>query len=221
MADIDRTVLRATPNAPGRVVLLTGPSSSGKSTIARHLQDALPEPFLVLGVDTFVSMVPRRLKGPDATEGFRWVAETAEEGGAHTRVVRGEYGDRVIEAMQAALVAMARAGLNLIVEDVIADRAKLDGYLRALDGVDVTFFRLDAPLEILDERERQRPDRVRGTARGTRMDVARADAYDLVLDTSAVEPTDAAVQLAAAMRTPHPRAFDRLSARTRTRRLGR
>ena len=50
------------PHGPGRVILLNGASSSGKSTLAAALQAALDEPFLHVSSDRFVAagMLPSR-----------------------------------------------------------------------------------------------------------------------------------------------------------------
>lgn len=46
-----------------QVVLLNGPSSSGKSAIAQELHAMMPDPWLLLGIDTFTPMLPFRLLG--------------------------------------------------------------------------------------------------------------------------------------------------------------
>jgi len=46
-----------------QIVLLNGASSSGKSTIAEELQSIMPDPWLLLGIDTFTPMLPFRLLG--------------------------------------------------------------------------------------------------------------------------------------------------------------
>lgn len=41
-----------------QVIVLNGGSSSGKSSIARCLQELLPDPWLTLGADTLVDALP-------------------------------------------------------------------------------------------------------------------------------------------------------------------
>jgi chloramphenicol 3-O-phosphotransferase len=52
------------------IILLNGTSSAGKTTLAKALQDALPTPYLVIGIDT----------GPDAwaSDASRYVAVNRE-----------------------------------------------------------------------------------------------------------------------------------------------
>jgi len=43
-----------------KIIFLNGTSSSGKSTLIKGLQAALDEPFLELGLDKFIWMLPKR-----------------------------------------------------------------------------------------------------------------------------------------------------------------
>jgi len=42
----------------GKVILLNGTSSSGKSTIAKELRRVLPEPYLYVSIDEFLHQLP-------------------------------------------------------------------------------------------------------------------------------------------------------------------
>jgi len=44
----------------GTIIFLTGASSSGKTTLLRSLQKHLPEPYLDMGIDRFIWMMPSR-----------------------------------------------------------------------------------------------------------------------------------------------------------------
>ncbi len=46
--------------AHGTVVLLNGTSSSGKTSIARALQDIIDEPYLHTGIDEYSPHIPAR-----------------------------------------------------------------------------------------------------------------------------------------------------------------
>ena len=41
-----------------KIIILNGPSSSGKTSIARSIQRLSDEPWLTLGIDTFIHMTP-------------------------------------------------------------------------------------------------------------------------------------------------------------------
>jgi chloramphenicol 3-O phosphotransferase len=49
-------------------VIVNGGSSSGKTSIVRHVQDMLTEPWLAMGIDDFVDSLPAALQ--QSPEGF-------------------------------------------------------------------------------------------------------------------------------------------------------
>lgn len=58
-----------------KVIFLNGPSSSGKTSIAKALQYLLPEPYMLLGIDKMISMMPEHLnnwQGKKVERGFWW-----------------------------------------------------------------------------------------------------------------------------------------------------
>jgi len=42
------------PNSRVQIIYLNGPSSSGKTTLAKALQDVFEEPFLHVGIDKII-----------------------------------------------------------------------------------------------------------------------------------------------------------------------
>ncbi|HEX5304398.1 MAG TPA: hypothetical protein VFW50_46130 [Streptosporangiaceae bacterium] len=62
---------RPPDRGPGRIIFLNGASSSGKSTLAKAMQEGLPEPFLHVSSDHMVAsgMLPAR-RDPDGP--FAW-----------------------------------------------------------------------------------------------------------------------------------------------------
>jgi chloramphenicol 3-O phosphotransferase len=42
------------------IIVLNGTSSAGKTTLGKALQDVLPTPYLLIGIDTVVFALPRR-----------------------------------------------------------------------------------------------------------------------------------------------------------------
>lgn len=89
-----------------QVIVLNGGSSSGKSSIARALQENLPGTWLTFGVDTFVDALPARGDSPRAGITFEpdgTITLSAE----HRALERNWY---------TGLSAMARAGSRLILD---------------------------------------------------------------------------------------------------------
>jgi chloramphenicol 3-O phosphotransferase len=191
------------PAVAGRVIYLNGTSSAGKTSIALALQDVLDEPFIRVGVDTFIEMLPRRLFSAPPFE-------PAPGGGIRPRAALRE---TIRQPMPGTLAAIAATN-DLIVDDVVNGSDWLRSIVRALAPFTVLFVGVFCPLEELERRERARGDRMAGVARGM-LEPAHAHAlYDFTVDTSVMTP----VQCADAIKDrliagPHPTAFKELAAR--------
>jgi chloramphenicol 3-O phosphotransferase len=162
--------------APGRVLLLNGASSSGKSTLATALQEALDEPFLHVSSDHFVAagMLPRRR---DDDGPFDW-----------WRHVR----PRFFAGFHRCLPALAQAGNDLIIEHVIEFHAWREELARLLADLDVFIIGVHCSLDELDRRERARGDRRIGEGRAhvTIDRIHTFGPYDLEVDTTAGVSTE-------------------------------
>ena len=179
----------------GRVIVLNGTTSAGKTTLAKLLQRELAargEPWLVIGLDDFMARSPAdwfrigNHVGSHAEEGI--VFETVD--GAIERRV-GPWGRTVLAGYRGAVAGMARAGLHVIVDEVMLSAEDWDGWQQELTGLDVTWVAVDAALDIVLERERERGDRVIGMA-AAQYDVVHAFAtYDVRVDTGTLTPTEA------------------------------
>jgi chloramphenicol 3-O phosphotransferase len=192
----------------GRVILLNGTSSSGKTTIARAFQRLAPDPWLRLGIDSFWGAVDGRWMefGERASEGFRWV----DRGERGFEIVPGEAGRRLASGMRAAVAAAARAGNDVIADDVLLDQGWPAEWAAALAGLETLFVAVVVPIDVLEERERRRGDRILGESRA-QVDVVHAGlSYDLQLDGTAGPERSAADIESALESAPRPRALDRL-----------
>jgi chloramphenicol 3-O phosphotransferase len=132
----------------GKIILLNGASSAGKSTLARGLQAALPEPFWHYSIDHLIAanILPHeRVKQGD----FTW------------RDLRPSFFD----GFHRSIPAFAEAGNNLIVEHIVETREWMDRLLHLLGPLDVFFVGVHCPLPELERRERERGDRPIGDAR--------------------------------------------------------
>lgn len=167
------------------VVLLNGVSSVGKGSVARALQRLAARPLLHVQMDAFLEMMPPGSFGdPDG-----YVFETRQEGGKPvTAITSGPILQTAMQAMRAAVAAMAGAGADLVVDEVIWDAADLADYRRRLAKHDFRIVGLFAPLEVIERRERARGDRALGLARWQYDKVHAGMAYDLELDTSVATP---------------------------------
>jgi chloramphenicol 3-O phosphotransferase len=180
------------------VIVLNGTSSAGKSTLARELQVMLTdagECWLVMSQDDFFARIPFAW----LTYGRQHVGVLAERGialsivdGVLRRQV-GPVGRQLLEAYRAAIAATARAGVNVIVDEVLVDDDDWRSWQRHLADVEVCWVGVMAPLEVVEQRERQREDRFDGLAR-SEYDIVHVHAnYDLTVDTAVLDPRQAAI----------------------------
>jgi len=176
------------------VILVNGPSSAGKTTLCRALQAAIEEPYLVTAFDDFVFMAaPRYYRGADTAHqgehdlytalGVEMVT-TSPAGAPPTVTARfGPVFRRILDAMAPAVRALVDGGNAVIFDHVLHDRAMQESCRRAFDGLDVFSVGVTCPVEILEERERERGDRVLGRARGLAGVVHGFLSYDIMVDT--------------------------------------
>ena len=185
------------------MIVLDGTSSSGKTTLAKGLQERLiadGELWIVTGVDDYFAKLPREWsawltrRGRYADEG---VIFDTSSGAFEMRM--GPVGDTMLRAYRDSVGAMARAGLNMIVDDVQLRPVEWEMWQHALDGLEVTWVKVRIDLEILEAREDARADRVIGMARWQYDQVHRFLDYDVVIDTGVLDPDAAADALVSAL----------------------
>lgn len=170
------------------IILLNGVGSAGKSSIAKALQTITAEPFLHVAMDAFLDMMPARYW--DHPDGL--VFETVQQDGRPAVVIKsGPVVDRTLIGMRHAVAAMARAGNNLIVDDVLLEN-EMAQYAALLADVIFHAVGVFAPLDVLEARERARGDRLIGLARWQYDRVHQGKRYALELDTGKSTPMECA-----------------------------
>lgn len=198
----------------GTVVYLNGPSSSGKHSIIAALQEQMDEPYFSLGIDACFSNFPDRYigDGPNASEGFPWVFD---EGGRLVRSTTGPYGERLMRGLYTAVAALAAAGTNVAVDDVMYESWMVPACARTLAETHGYFVGVRCRLEVCEARERSRADRPPGLAVCNHHLVHRNALYDLEVDTSNTSAEACAARIRAHLAGHPPLAFRRLATQNR------
>jgi chloramphenicol 3-O phosphotransferase len=150
----------------GRVIFLNGPSSSGKTTIAKEFQRAAHEPHLHISIDAFLHQLP---------------ASFLED---HTAVAREL--PRLLAGFSSSAAAIARAGNDVIVDTVLQEPSWIAPCVMEFEGLEVFFVAVRCSLDVLESRENARGDRRRGMARYQHDRVHSHGVYDIEIDTSAM-----------------------------------
>ncbi|MFG2823006.1 chloramphenicol phosphotransferase CPT [Kitasatospora sp. NPDC048365] len=162
-----------------QVIVLNGGSSSGKTSLARGLQDLLPDPWLAFSVDTLVDALPARLR-----EGGEGIAADTDT------VAVGDTFRRLDTAWAHGIAAMARAGAHVLVDDVfLGGPASQARWREALAGLGVLWVGVHCAPAVAAAREAARGDRATGMAAAQATAVHRGVHYDVEVDTG-TDPLD-------------------------------
>lgn len=153
----------------GRLILVHGASSAGKSTLCRAAQRVLPAPFLYHSPDLyFRDALPPGWR--DLRDGF-------------------------FAAFHRTYRVFSEQGVDVISDYIIESPEAFAELTSELEGIDVFWVGLHTPLEMLEQRERARGDRPVGDARRDLETVHTFRAYDLDLD--GTQPPDVNAHLLA------------------------
>lgn len=159
------------------IILLNGTSSSGKSTLAKALQQALPTPYLHLGIDTVVfALPPRYLDLPHWHEVI------------NGHVTPGPVGDRLIQTLHRMVATAADSGWDVVVDHVLLSERWAADAVRTLGRHPMIMVGVRCPLAEVVRRERQRKDRTIGQAAAQFGIVHEHVRYDIEVDTAVHRP---------------------------------
>ena len=155
-------------DTPGKLILLNGASSAGKSTLCRALQAQMPVPFLQFSLDFFMfghQVLPAR-RDPEGP--FAWKT-------MRPKLFGGYFG---------CITALAATGNNLVIDYIIETPEQLSQLSRAVGAFDVFLVGVHCPLPELERRERARGDRRQGDAGRDYQTVHTFTPYDFEVDST-------------------------------------
>ena len=187
----------------GRVVILNGASSAGKTTIAEKFvaeRASRGEWWLAVALDDFLAkLVPEWFAAPDhtgefATEGVRFVPSSLG-----LAVELGPDGRRLLTLFRTMVADAARLGFDVIVDEVMFEATAVDEWRTTLVGLDVTWVAVRCDADVAEAREATRGDRYIGLARALTDVVHRHATYDIDLDTTDTSPDELVSRLDAAL----------------------
>jgi chloramphenicol 3-O phosphotransferase len=184
------------------IIFLNGSSSSGKTTLGKAMQDAFTHPYLLFGCDDLFFMSPKRYYG-DADSASQSHKDGFTKQGVEMIEVQkpGEpisihfkYGPvfrRIIFSMAPVVATLVKQGNSVIFDHVLHDQEMYDDCKKCFADFYVLSVGIFCPLAILEQREKQRGDRVLGLARGLFNIVHSFCDYDIDIDTSMTSVEDA------------------------------
>ncbi len=182
----------------GKIIIINGTSSSGKTSIVHALQSALTEPYLEAGIDKFIFMLPDRYLDRPLWDDVLGLADHA-----------GETGFALVHGMHSAIRALSLAGLNLVADHVLVEPAWARECAEMFSGHSAYLVGVTCPLDILEKRERSRKNRTLGQAKLQFPIIHKYAQYDVEIDTSTSSPQECAERILSRMAEP-PRALSRM-----------
>ena len=167
-------------NQQGRLIILNGGSSADKTTLERTLQSELADPWLLVGIDLLIwTLPPEMINDPDGL--------SVREG----VISRGELFMPLYFGFQTAVAALARCGVNVLVDDITVDGlADQELWNQVLQGLEVCWIGVHCAPEIAAAREAGRGGRLPGAARHQALSVHEGVRYDVEVDTGAIDLHD-------------------------------
>lgn len=157
-----------------KVILLNGPSSSGKSTLSKALQKAIyearKEEYDIVSLDDFLKMsVDDVIYEDDVFEISPQICSTSLEG--------------------------LKAGHGVIIDHVITSQRIFEQLMDAIQEYTLVLIHVTCPLQELQKREIQRNNRCIGSAEASFEYLYPKDGYDLTVDTLASSSEDIALEI--------------------------
>ncbi|WMJ88690.1 chloramphenicol phosphotransferase CPT family protein [Anaerocolumna sp. MB42-C2] len=144
----------------GKIILLNGVSSSGKTTLAKELQKVLQEPYFHLSYDTFFFMMPQKYFGYD-----------------------NEVCESMINLLHNCIVTFTKLKANVIIDHVFYKKSMLLDCINLLKDYPVLFVGVHCPLNELERREKERGNRRVGQAKEQLEFFHKNEIYDIEVDT--------------------------------------
>jgi len=177
----------------GKIIIINGASSSGKTTLALAAQKEFDVPFLRFSFDLFLDN--KALPLDQIRSGtFSWDA-------IRPSVFRG---------LHQCLPALTNAGNNLIFDHIIESKFWLEDLLHAVSGLDVFFVGLHCSLPELERREAERGNRHSGEARADLETVHSITSYDLELNSENASEDNVRLLIEAWKKRKRPSALDKM-----------
>ena len=157
----------------GTIIILNGPSSSGKSTLSRNLQKLWPKPLYYTSYD----LVEEEMSP------YQYSRHTYEN---HPDPVKD-----FLDVMYTTAAAMAHMGRDVVIDNCLFDTEDIiDLCRRRLDGIPQVWVRVKLDQDELDRREKARGNRAIGKARWQAEHITpkEDEAYDVIVDTGNPSP---------------------------------
>ncbi|CAN7289648.1 chloramphenicol phosphotransferase CPT family protein [Rossellomorea sp. LjRoot5] len=157
------------------IIILNGGSSSGKTTLAKRLQNSFSEPWLRFSIDDLIESMPDAMLKKDS--GIKLNEDGSVSPGANFRELESAWMHGIGE--------MAQRGARIIIDDVFLNGVEARKRWEAcLEGLQVLWVGVFCDPVVAATREKDRGDRIEGMAVSQATIVHKDMNYDVTVDTS-------------------------------------
>jgi chloramphenicol 3-O phosphotransferase len=161
-----------------QIILLNGPSSSGKSTLSKALQGLIEEKrnekFVIVSIDDFMKL---------STEETIYEDDVFE--------ISGDMCTSALEAL--------KTSSGVIIDHVITSERIFRQLTAMLGQYHIHSVHVTCPLNVLLQREYARKNRCLGSAESSYTYLFPKDEYDLTVDTSIMTPAECSAKIYGAL----------------------
>lgn len=196
------------------VIFLNGCGSAGKTSIARSIQHLSTKPWLRIGIDMLIDMLPEKYIaiGEKAKEGYFAFITNQNQQKPQISIENGPLGKNFFKLAPNIAAVFANQNHQLIIDEVLFDNEIIKLYVEHLKQHKVYFIGVRCNLETMQEREVLRRDRMIGLAYG-QMDRVHAGVreYDFIVDTTQTSAFKVAESILAFIEAnPYPNGFKKM-----------
>jgi len=176
------------------IIFINGASSSGKTSLARALQEKWSRPLLYCSLDAVIAQLPFALtgEGSEAVDGFPLNLIRTPEG-SRPSIGVGSIGRDLIDLSAQYVASIAGCGYDVVVDYVLLDDRMYEAFRKKLAHVETVFVGVICNSETLNQRESARGDRALGLSEQQENSVhfCRSQ-YDLELESTTRSPAQLA-----------------------------
>lgn len=198
---------------PGKVIIINGGSSAGKTSMSLDFQEINHEPYFLLGIDVYWFTMPRKEIDLErcTPDFYTWCEEETPDGLKYFRILPGEMLNELMLARYNSMAAYLQRGLNVIADEVFWSKEWLLESLRVFRNYTCYFVGIVCEDAELSRREIQRGDRYLGWARGSQIYAHKDAIYDLKIDNTHKSPVECAREIKVFVEAnPAPTAADQM-----------
>lgn len=177
----------------GRIIVLNGTSSAGKTSLAKALMAQAGDAYCYLSLDEFRQQIQ---------QAYLRMFPFLENMSAETiNIGLGIVAAPQITLLHTTIKALSAMGHQVIVDHVLFSKALQEECKRILEGCPVIWVGVYCPLHELERREKERGDRKIGLAKSQYEIVHESVEYDCQVSTYEMDPQQCAEHVMAYIKT--------------------